>query len=320
MRNLFWFILLAVIMSVPVSAQDEITLADLADEDGLFADINGASIYYIARGNPDDSAVMLIHGFGGSTFTWRDTIDVLVDAGYYVVAFDLPPFGLSDKSPELDYSRRAYADIVAGLMDELSIETATIVGHSMGGSTTAYFAVAYPERVDKLVFVAGGVFEASSANDNEDTASSGGSPLGFLSGIDLDSEQAVFIIETALIPATFASIIETAYFDSSIMTDEVVAGYARPILTDNWGAGFIAYLNAVDENPISMDDLVEAVDMPVLIMWGEEDTWVPIEMGLMMDEVLANSTLITYANVGHLPMEETVDAFNTDLIAFLNQQ
>ena len=146
---------------------------DLADEDGQFAEINGASIYYIARGDVSDPAVILIHGFGGSTFTWRDNMDAIVEAGYYVVALDLPPFGLSDKNPEIGLSRRDYADYVAGLMDFLNIETASIAGHSMGGSTAAYFAVQYSERVDNLIFVAGGIFDAELVEDSEADGDSG---------------------------------------------------------------------------------------------------------------------------------------------------
>jgi alpha-beta hydrolase superfamily lysophospholipase len=107
---------------------------ELADTGGAFAEVNGASIYYIAKGESSNPAIILIHGFGGSTFTWRGNIDALAGAGYYVVALDLPPFGLSDKSPEIGYSRSDFAAYVAGLMDYLEIESATFVGHRRGGS------------------------------------------------------------------------------------------------------------------------------------------------------------------------------------------
>ena len=319
MRKLV-FLLLLLSVGMVYGQSEYVSPEELADEDGNFAEIDGVSIYYIERGDSNNPAVILIHGFGGSTFTWRDNIDAIVEAGYYVVALDLPPFGLSDKNPEIGFSRRDFADYVAGLMDELEIETATIVGHSMGGSTTAYFTVQYPERVDNLIFVAGGIFDASltGSGDNEADGDSGGSPLAILSTIDLESDSAAFILEAALVPATFASIIETAYYDASIMTDEVVAGYARPIQIEGWAEGFIAYWTAEEENPISFDDLIEVADMPVLIIWGEEDTWVSIEMGYAMDEALTNSTMITYPEVGHLAMEENIEQFNQDIITFLD--
>src|SRR5688572_15594953 len=106
---------------VPVSAE---TPQELADPDGQFLDIDGVSIYIQACGDAANPAVILLHGFGGSTFTWRGTLDPLVEAGYYVVAMDLPPFGLSDKSAGLDYTRTGLANLVVGVMDDLDIETA----------------------------------------------------------------------------------------------------------------------------------------------------------------------------------------------------
>src|SRR5690606_5015966 len=187
--------------------------------------------------------------------------DALVDAGYYVVALDLPPFGLSDKSPDIAYSHADYADYVASFMDYLEIESASIVGHSMGGSVASYFVINYPEHVDDLVFVAGGVFE-SIRNQNADEDDTQGSPLGILGTIDLESESASNILRFSLVPATFASIIESAYFDASIMTDEVIDGYARPLKIENWTDGFIAYLLAEEANPITLADVNEFADMP----------------------------------------------------------
>lgn len=317
MRKIF-LVLAVLLASQLVSAQRYVEPEALADKDGQFADIDGVSIYYIARGDSDNPAVILIHGFGGSTFTWRDNIDALVEAGYYVVALDLPPFGLSDKSPDIGYSHADFADYIADLMDYLGIEYATIIGHSMGGSVASYFVVNYPARVNNLIFVAGGVFE-SIPNQNADEDDIQESPLGILSAIDLESESASTILRFSLVPATFASIIESAYFDASIMTDEVVNGYARPLQIENWTDGFIAYLIAEEASPITLSDVIEVADMPVLIIWGEEDTWVPIAMGEAMNNSFTDVEMVTYANVGHLPMEENIEQFNADVITFLNE-
>lgn len=120
MHRMKVLLLLAVllIMIVPVYAQDDdfVSRQSLADENGTFVDVGSASIYYVTAGDPTKPPVILIHGFGGSTFTWRDTLPALADAGFYAIALDLPPFGLSDKNPELDYSRSSMAIWVAGLM------------------------------------------------------------------------------------------------------------------------------------------------------------------------------------------------------------
>jgi pimeloyl-ACP methyl ester carboxylesterase len=103
-------------------------------------------------GPTDGPAVVLVHGFGGSTFNWRYTLPALAEAGYRAVALDLMGFGLSDKSFDQDDSHAAQADFVADVMTALDIQRATLVGHSMGGNVIAHFALKYPERVEGLVF------------------------------------------------------------------------------------------------------------------------------------------------------------------------
>src|SRR5690606_24147837 len=116
-------------------------------------DLDGTSIYYVARGPETGSAVVLIHGLLGSTLDWEGTLDALAAAGYRAIALDLPPFGLSAKSPELDFLAAAQAERVVGLMDALGIEQATIVGHSAGGPVAGAIAERYPDRVTRLVLV-----------------------------------------------------------------------------------------------------------------------------------------------------------------------
>lgn len=313
----FVAILVLFCMIVSVSAQDFATVEELADPNGQFTDVDGVRLYYIAEGDTDNPAVIFLHGFGGSTWTWRDNLPVIADAGYYAVAVDLPPFGLSDKSEGVGYSSSDMATHVVSLMDALDIETATIVGHSMGGTVTAYFAVNYPERVEKLVFVAGGLFTASGAALDGDGAEQSGSPFEFLANIDPTSPAAVGLIRATVRPTTFVNLLSDAYYDASVLTEEVAEGYQRPLLLEDWASGFLYYLQAEETQRITLDDLANAIDVPVLYIWGEADTWVSVTVGEAMDEVIENDQFVRYEAVGHLPMEENTAQFNSDLIAFL---
>jgi pimeloyl-ACP methyl ester carboxylesterase len=312
----FLFAILLLLASLNVAyAQPFKTAEELADPDGAFADVNGVSVYYHAQGDETNPTVILIHGFGGSTFTWRDTLPALEDAGFYAIALDLPPFGLSDKDPDLGYSRSWMSDLVADFMDTLGIETATIVGHSMGGAVTAQFAVRHPEKVEKLVFVAGGVFEVMETEESEDESSS---PLNFLNSIDPKAPAAPILLRTLVTKDFFIDTLASAYYDPSIVTEEVADGYAKLLEIEEAPIGFLAYVQAQETEPISLDDLANATqETPVLLMWGIEDTWVEIALGETMLASLTNAELVTYDLVGHLPMEENTEAFNADLIAFL---
>lgn len=317
-RNVAIVLLVFILSVASTTAQDDIdykTPQELADEDGQFISLEDRDIYIITAGDESDPAVILIHGFGGSTFTWRYIMDDLVDAGFYAVALDLPPFGLSDKSPDLDYSRAAMADTVADLMTALDIETATLVGHSMGGSVTAQFAVRHTERVDRLIFVAGGIFDPNAVviEQSEDSG-----PASLLSAFDPESPLAVTLVRALLDRSVFEDLLISAAGRDEVITEDVVDGYARPLQIEDWAVGFIAYNRAASAETITLDDVESAVDdIPVLILWGAEDSWVDIAIGEAMDAALDNTTFVVYPEIGHLPMEEVPDAFNQDILDFL---
>lgn len=327
MKKTFFGILIFVLLPIfTLTAQDDTTVPpqELADPNGVFIDIDGVEVYYVAAGEPMNPVVLLLHGFGGSTFTWRDNINVIADAGYYVIAFDRPPYGLADKDPSaMDYTPQAYADLTAGLMDALEIQSATLVGHSAGGGVIAEFAAQYHERVDALVFVDGAVRIPQTETSTEATAEpdSSGSPLGGLgtlaANLDPTSPLAPGIIRNFVTPEVFVDILSSAYGADFVVTDEVAAGYQRPLRVEGWELAFLA-LFASQSDPTPPDfEALAMLEVPVLIQWGAADTWVPLDVGERLHDFFTGSTFITYAEVGHLPMEESVDAFNSDLINFL---
>lgn len=300
---------------------DPVPAEELADPGGEFLLVGGVSLYLIDAGEADAPPVILLHGFGGSTFTWRDTITPLTDAGFRVIAYDRPPFGLSQKTGELELTLAAQADQLAALLDELGIEQAVLVGHSAGGGTISQFAVSHPDRITALVFVAGAVPIATEPRDSEEQEESD-SPLGGLfeiaSRLDPDDPNVVRLMRRFLTPERFVDILSSAYGSAFEVTDDVANGYARVLLVEGWESGLVRLLTAEDSTPFDTDTFLEnASQVPVLIMWGEADTWVPLERGLALAERLPNANLVTYPEIGHLPMEEEVNQFNADLTTFL---
>ena len=116
---------------------------------GKIIDLNGRSTHYIHLGEGDP--VILIHGFNMDTNTWANNIEALA-ANHSVYAIDLWGFGYSTRDPMLP-GYALYTEQLQLFMDDLGIEKATLVGHSMGGGAAISFALKYPERVDKLVLV-----------------------------------------------------------------------------------------------------------------------------------------------------------------------
>lgn len=321
-KLLLLLVIIGLLMVNSVFAQEEtVPPQDLADPDGAFIMIDDIEFYYIARGDEDAPVVMLLHGFGGSTFTWRDNMDVLVKAGYRVVAYDRPPFGLSDKTANLDLSASVQAEQAIKLMDALGIKTATLIGHSAGGGVISFIIAQYPERVDAVVFVAGAVAVPSQDPEATPDPNRGGSPIGGIgemaANLDPNNPIAQNLVRQFLTPERFVGMLISAYHPSFEVTQDIQDGYARVLRVNGWEAGLISLFQA-REGGMPMDfDKFAQFDKPMLIIWGEGDTWVPLSRGEAIHAFFPQSQLITYPMVGHMAMEEATDLFNADVLAFL---
>lgn len=297
----------------------------LAEPDGRFIEVNGLSTYLREAGDVDGQPVLLLHGWGGSTFSWREQIQPLADAGYRVIAFDRPPYGLSAKTGEgIPYSQRAQAEFTAAFMSSVGIQSAVLVGHSMGGGVIGYFAALYPERVDSLVFVDGAVRVAEAAPAGGSGATRLNDTVGIppfvnsLLTFPPINRWARLAIRTFVQPDMFTSMQRSAYYDPEVVTPEVAAGYQEQLRVVGWDEALIEILrgSAFGDAPLTEAGLA-AVEVPALIVWGAEDTWVPISAGERLRDLLPNNTFVVYPQTGHLPMEEQPEAFNRDLLAFL---
>lgn len=279
----------------------------LADTNGRFIEVNGLSTYYQEAGPADGRAVILLHGFGGSTVSWRENLNALAEAGYRVIAYDRPNFGLTEKRLETDVSAPAQARFAVALMDALNIQSAVLVGHSAGGAVISYFALEYPERVNGLVYVAGAVGSAR------------GAPDGISDALMFPPFTRWFRIgaRALLTPERYTSILESAYGAEYVVTSEVAEGYGRVLQSRNWDVGFVGIIRDSSRNIFPIERLAE-ITQPSLLIWGREDTWVPLEAGERLAAALENASLIVYDDTGHLPMEERPQQFNTDLVACLD--
>lgn len=294
--------------------QEQRPPAEFARPDSKFLNVNGLNIYTEQRGPTDGDAVLLLHGFAGSTFQWRHTLDALADAGYRAVAYDRPGAGLSDKPATFDYSSVGQAVFLLTLMDQLQIERAVLVGHSQGGRVLAEFAIRYPERISQLVVVAGAIIETEQqaieipgfANDALRLPLSA-EPFVALAGAVLQGVAT----EEQLRQAIAANV-----YDPVVLTDDVLEGYLQPFRVEDWQNGLLYNSRDIELDPVSEARLAQ-INAPTLLIWGKEDAVVPIERGTPLREILPNTVWRVYENVGHLPMEEVPQQFNADVLTFL---
>lgn len=314
---------------------------DLITIEGRLVKVDNINVYVVEAGDSTNPTVVLLHGFGASTFSWRYQIPALVEAGYQVIAYDRPGFGLSDKPIDFNYTMASQADFAIRLLDELGIEKATFVGHSQGGNVALHIALQHPQRVEKLALLAAAV----TITDDTDTGMLAGLGSGIFSlSTDLilqlpaATEVASAVLQIAFNPTIRAAILRTAYANPELVTDDVIAGYDQTFTTVGWEEALLAMirdnggafnLDSFLGNPTEFiwqaDDSitpaeVATLDYPTLLLWGSADTWVPLETAFPLSDNLPDSTFKIYPDIGHMLMEETPESVNADLLLFLETQ
>lgn len=286
--------------------QGETTAAvHFADANGQFINLNDLSIYYVHDPAPGE-AVILVHGFGGATVTWRDIMPGLQTVGYDVYALDLPGSGLSAKGLEIDMSHPAAVEIIHQFMAQQGLEQAHLVGHSMGANVILYFAQTYPEQVLSLTLVDASVQTVTTAAISPTV-------------IDLPFVQRWGrVILRWMIPDTIAIQLKSATEQDEVVDQAMLDDYKRVLKTDQWELAYLAL--ARDSYRNALPQPLENLITPTLIIWGEEDSWIAPDNGTWLAEDIPGAELILMEGVGHLPMHEAPAEFNHLLIEFWGGQ
>lgn len=270
--------------------------------EGIIRDVAGAKVHYIDEGS--GPAVILIHGFAGSTFSWRLVIPDLAKT-HRVIAVDLPGFGFSDRGLDVDYSHTGQAERIVALMDLLGIERATLIGHSMGGAIAQRVASRHPGRVARLILVA-----AVNAAQPPDSARRGRAtgPMFALVGVAQRSPRAMYAVGRRAL--------RRMVHDAEYATEEVMRGYIDPLLIPGTVAAVRKITAATgEEAPADLS----GISAPTLVLIGASDRMIPPEKALELAEAISGARYLVIPEAGHLLAEERPEAFLEEVLAFLHE-
>ncbi|MBN1427180.1 MAG: alpha/beta fold hydrolase [Anaerolineae bacterium] len=260
---------------------------------------------YWAEGS-QGSPVILIHGLGGFIECWLLAIGALA-AKYRVYAVDLPGHGRTGKPLDWPYRIIDLAGFVKDFMDTLGIDRAHLIGHSLGGATTARLATISPQMIDKMVLV-----------------SSAGLGKEITIGLRLCSIPLIGEILTRPSRSSAKRLVESLAHRPDGSTDELAEMVYR--LTSLPGA-HQAYLRTLRANlnlwgmrPSQYGPIVaglSAMPHPVMIVWGKQDGVVPVAHAQTAADRLPNARVEIFDACGHIPMLEHPDTFHQLVLEFL---
>ena len=270
-----------------------------------FVDVDGIRVHYQEAGQRNAPPLVLIHGFASSTIVWSKVFLPLADAGFRVIAIDMLGFGYSGKPRNGEYTIAGQAKLLIGLLDQLGIKRATLVGSSYGGAVAATCALDYAPRVERLVLI-------GTVNNNR--------PLNyklmrvFGSPVFGDVVSPLLIGSRRLLRRRMKRVYDRHAW---VLDERRVDARHLPLRAARTQRAIIRTVRGWDAERISRD--AHLIRKPTLLLWGENDREIPLADGERLREEIPGSRLIVFLNCGHLPHEEYPEAFTKVVADFVTQ-
>jgi len=251
-----------------------------------------------------EQTVVMLHGSGPGASGWANfnrNVEPFVDAGYRVVLMDCPGWSKSDPIVSTGSRSDLNARALKGFMDAIGLDNAHLVGNSMGAHSAVAFALANPQRVGKLVLMGGGT--------------GGVSPF-----LPSPTEGIKLIGELYRAPTieNLKRMMNVLVYDTSSLTEELFRSRLENILASR--EHLDNFVRSSEANPRQFPDVghrLGEVGAPTLLVWGRDDRFVPMDVGLRLLAGLRDAELHVFSRCGHWAQWEHSEKFNRLVIDFL---
>ncbi|MEC7916555.1 MAG: alpha/beta fold hydrolase [Actinomycetota bacterium] len=249
-------------------------------------------------------ALILLHGSGPGVTGWTNFgANLPVFAEHFrTIILDMPGFGGSG-SPEYDQQYpQVAADAVAKFMEGIGLDSAHLLGNSMGGNVASHVALNYPDRVQRMVMMGPGGLAVNvfGPSPNEGTKRL----IEFMG--DPSRERMIAWVETMV-------------SDQALVTDELIdvrmENAMKPGVMESTRAIFGTFFKFPDPTPLW--SRAHEIKHPTLITWGRDDRMLPFEGALFPFRQMPNADLHVFSNCGHWAQVERKDDFERVVIDYL---
>jgi pimeloyl-ACP methyl ester carboxylesterase len=266
-----------------------------------FVEIDGVTLHYEQEGL--GKPIVLLHGFPMSTRYWRNLTPGL-SYGNTIYNLDLMGFGLSEKPQALSYSLETYVTQLSKFVANFHLDNVTLIGHEDGAAIAALYTIRNPGKVRKLVLM------------NAPLVPAGVSFTRLLPRVPLIGGNFVgdwFMTRT----------LRGGMAAPTLMTDALVGEYLKPY-QESPGArvALLKHLTEFDLSSFQEKEFVPnlpTVQTPTLVMWSDNDAYLPLEVGRKIHDLLPNDEFYVVLKSGHYSMEDRPEEVRQVIKEFLDK-
>ena len=273
---------------------------------------NGIRMHYVTQG--EGPLVVLLHGFPEFWYSWRYQIPVLAEHGYRVVAPDLRGYNESDK-PRKGYDMGTLLLDIVGLIQGLGYEKAIIVGHDWGGALAWSFAIRYPAMTERLVVL--------------NMAHPGAMMREFRTLKQLRKSWYIFAFQLPWLPeylllrnhaSAIGRLIREAALQKGAFPDEETTKYQQAMSQPGAMTAALNYYRQVFRRlPTSYTGGTYDVNVPTLLIWGEHDIALGIELTTGLERWVKLLEFRPIPDSGHWVQQEQPQKVNQYILDFLGE-
>lgn len=253
---------------------------------------DGMSVHYRDQGCRDCPVIILVHGSNASMQAYEPLVEILQER-YRLISYDQPGHGLTGPHPRDDYSAQGMFEALEAVIDATGVERFAIAGNSMGGWLAWRYGLAKPAKITGLVLMnASGAPKAPGAEE----------PRLYLGARIMRYSIGRFLARHFTPRSVVKQSLLDNVVDNAIVTASMVDRYWE--LLRYPGNRRASGLRAIVDREPHFGRRLSEVALPTLILWGAQDAVTPPYDALTFDEMMPNSRLAIFDDVGHLTMEE----------------
>lgn len=271
------------------------------------AQVLGITLNYYEAGT--GAPLVMLHGGGPGASSWSNFAAALsrFAESFRTILVDQPGFGGSDKPAVVGNYYRHAADHVIGLLDELGIEKAHLLGNSLGGGTAMRLALSHPDRVDRLVLMG-----------------PGGLSLNLFHADPTEGVQRLMDFGANPTREALRAFISTMVVNQKLVTDELVeerfADATAPGAREAMASMGMSFWNPEFAEDGMLWREAHRLRHPTLLTWGREDRVNPLDGAMVALKLIPKAELHVFPRCGHWAQIEAADAFCEVATAFLKRE